>query len=309
MPSLNKVIYRAFEYTQNHKFLWFFGIFASGSAFFSLYKIFDFNFKGYITNTDPHAQYLYAHPGYLVLGIAGFVVLYLFLSGVTVFAKNAIIAAVLKYERRQKTSGKDAIIVASKNFKKTYFTTVSLNILLFFISAWLFLPGAYVYSQGFAFRGIALLGIGSIIFVPVFIIFSLMIVFANCFILAFGMKIKDAIASGFDLLAQHWTYALTLMCVLWLLYLLLFFATASLLGFIGILAYLLSVLVKSIVLPVLISFKILYIVLIGIVLVFVNTFLNTYTSIAWVMLFLDIVRSVPSAKIKKTHEEPIESVT
>ena len=308
MPSLNKVIYRAFEYTQNHKFLWFFGIFASGSAFFSLYKIFDFNFKGYITNTDPHAQYLYAHPGYMALGIIVFVILYLFLSGVTVFAKNAIIGAVLKFERRQKTSGKDAIVVAAKNFSRTYGTTIGLNVILFFISAWLFLPGAYVYSQGFAFRGIALLGIGSIIFVPVFVIFSLMTVFANCFILAYGMHIKDAVAAGFDLLVEHWTYALTLMCVLWLLYLLLFFATASLLGFIGILAYLLSVLVKSIVLPVLLSFKVLYVLLVGVVLVFVNTFLNTYTSIAWVILFLDIVRSVPSAKIQKTHEEPVESL-
>ena len=293
MLNLGDILKRSYFYTKNHTYLWFFGFFVSGSGLFGLSKIFDLNAKSFFKAENPHALYLFTHPERFAIVIIAFLFVFLGLTAISVFGRTAIISSAFEFEKKHDDNFWLAFKQSSMHFKNTYIASVILIAVIAFVGLWLFIPVTFVYTHGYEFRGIVLLLLAILIFAPIFAILSLVSIFANCFIVGYKMHILDAIKAGFDLLSHHWVDAVSLLFFLWLLYVLLFFVTASFLGFLGILAYGIAVLLKSLLIPVFLLLHALFVLAVALVLVIVNTFLNTYSNIVWTIFFIKVVKAAP----------------
>jgi|GEM_PF-2981587 len=290
-----KILTKALDYTKNHKFLWFFGFFLTGGGLLNFSRLTDFRRLSGDLNQSWH--FFSGHPVYLVFALIG-IILGLFVIFILIgISRSAVINATVRLERHdpQPIGFRSVLRHTRKYFFKVALISFFANLGIVIIFAWLFAPILYLIRQGLDLRAFFLALVGTSIFIPILIIVSMVNIFAANFVVAFDLHIREAIKSAFDIFVRFWDRAVSLLFILFVVYFLLFFFSADLVSLLGLLAFGLSVLIKS--LSAMVVFG-LFSGLVTAILIFIilsllviNAALNVFANIAWTLFFLEVVRA------------------
>ncbi|TSC65714.1 MAG: Uncharacterized protein G01um101477_371 [Candidatus Doudnabacteria bacterium Gr01-1014_77] len=291
MLSLSEILTRAYIYTKNHKSLWFFGFFLTGWGVMNFVRRVDLN-ADHLDRYYRHIlNYVTNHPLELVISIISLILLIVIASFVGAIARSSIIHAADLLDKEEPVTFRAVLKYATKSVWRVFFAGLFTNAVIIFFFAWLALPLWLVFKNGFELRGFILIVAALVIFIPIIIVLSLVNIFACCYIVIYKLKLKDAFASAFDLLAVFWQQVIALFVMLFVIYFFFFFFSATLVGFIGVLAYLPIILVKSLSLQWFAAIILALIVILSLALLLVNAILNVFTNFAWTIFFLDIVKA------------------
>jgi hypothetical protein len=299
MLKIPKILAQSYLYTKNHKFLWFFGFFLTGGGVFNFVRLANIESNGTLRNFDYFSAVLYAHPHYYFF----FPIIIIFFAAVLLLAalsRAAIINATVSLERKEPITLAMLFKKSQKKALRLAVISLVIDLAVLIILFWLLVPILFLMSKGYFFRGIILAFTALCIFVPLLAISFLENIFAAGFVTVFNMHPKQALKSSFDLFARFWSESIALLIILSIIYILLFFFSASILGFLGLLAYGLLILIKSlsVSLPLFLYSGIISAasVILVLALLFINATLNVFTNIAWTLFFLDAVKSKPLPK-------------
>src|SRR6476646_8306541 len=101
MPSLTNIFSKAFAYTKNHRFLWFFGFFMTSSAILNLVKFWDVDWSsaqknfmevGVLAQHNPRGFY------FMLAGVLVFIASILLIGAIS---KASIISATAALENKE----------------------------------------------------------------------------------------------------------------------------------------------------------------------------------------------------------------
>ncbi len=289
--KLTDIIYRAYEHTKNHKFLWFFGLFLSGWGTLNFIRSVNFNPEDIQQSLTGFWRTVTLHPGRLVSVVIGTVLISFGLFALGALARIAIIHSALHLERKEVITLRGVLKSTHKPLWRVFWAGFCTSILTFLIFAWIFAPIAYLFAIQMVFRGTLLSILGAAIFLPAAITLSLVNIFAACYMVVYDLKFWAAVRSAFDLFFTYWTKSLLLLFALAIIYFTLFYLSASLLGLVGLLALALAFLLKSVAAPLFFAVFTIIISLLVILLVSINAVLNTFTNFAWTIFFLRMVKA------------------
>ncbi|MBU6447633.1 hypothetical protein KGQ24_02220, partial [Patescibacteria group bacterium] len=281
---------KAYRHTKNHKFLWFFGLFLSGWGTMNFVRRVDFDVDRL------HSRYLHwlrfasNHPQNFIFVVIGILLAAFLLSALATIARATIIGSAYRVEQNKIATLSSAVKQANKHFWPVFWVGLFFEIAMLVIFCWLAVPLWFVFQQGSMSRGIVVLILALGIFVPIIIALSLINIFSACFVVIYDLKPIEAIKSGFDFFAVNWLQCMEIFVILFIIYFSLFFFSASLLGLLGLLAYGLAILVKSLSLAFFFVILSVFITAISLALLGINAVLNVFTNFAWTLLFLDLVR-------------------
>ncbi len=291
MLSLSEILTKAYRYTKNHRSLWFFGFFLTGWGVMNFVRRVDLNadhldrYYRYILN------YILNNPLELIFSIIGLVLVIALTSFVGALARASIIFAAEQLEHDETVNFRSALKHATKSVWQVFLAGLFTNAVIIFFFAWLALPLWLVFRNGFEYRGFILILGALLIFTPIIVVLSLVNIFACCYIVIYKLKVVQAFKSSFDLLAVFWQQVIALFVMLFVVYFFFFFLSAALFGFIGVLAYLPIILVKSLSLQWFAAIILALIIVLSFALLLVNAILNVFTNFAWTIFFLDIVKA------------------
>jgi len=291
MLSLSEILTKAYRYTKNHRSLWFFGFFLTGWGVMNFVRRVDLN----ADHLDVYYRYILDHilnnPLELIISVIGLVLIIALASFVGALARASIIFAAEQLEHDQAVNFRSALKHATKSVWQVFLAGLFTNAVIVFFFAWLALPLWLVFRNGFEYRGFILILGALLIFIPIIVVLSLVNIFACCYIVIYRLKVVQAFKSAFDLLAIFWQQVIALSVTLFVVYFFLFFLSAALFGFIGVLAYLPIILVKSLSLHWFAAIILALIIILSFALLLVNAILNVFTNFAWTIFFLDIVKA------------------
>jgi hypothetical protein len=299
MIDLAEILNKSYSYTKNHKFLWFFGFFLTGWGTLNFIRHVDLNPSALYLKFSYFGASVGDRPVILILTLIGSVLLIFGMTMLGAIARSVIIYTGLHVERKEEITANLALKHTQKALWRVFWVGVLTGLTMFAILSWLSFPLYLVFrNAGDQTSSIFLALIALAIFVPVIIILSLVNIFSACYIVVYDFKVLPAIKGSFDLLAGFWGKTMSLFTILFVVYVALFFFSATILGLFGFLAYGLSLLFKNLPASALSGILLLIISLFSFLLIFVNAVLNVFTNFAWTLFFLKIVK----AKLIKESE-------
>lgn len=291
MPNLIEILNKAFDYTKNHRFLWFFGFFLTGWGTLNFVRAVDFNADKLHGRWDHIVSLSYSRPWAMLLVVLGAGLILYGMSALATIARNAIIYSALHLERKEIVTFGGVLKNTRKSFWRVFLVGLIVDISMLFVLSWFAVPLWFVFREADQGRGIVVTMIALMIFIPIIVSVSLVNIFSACFIVVYDMKIAPAIKSAFDLYALFWEQSLQLFVILSLVYFFLFFFSASLLGLVAALAYGLGILLKSLSLPYISAILFLFISVLSFILLLINAVLNVFNNFAWTLFYLKIVKA------------------
>ncbi len=287
MPNLSEILSKAYTYTKNHKFLWFFGVFLTGWGVLNFVRHVDFDPATQLQNLMQIAEVAKGRPGFLFLSVVGALLVLVGMSILGAVARAMIIDTALHSERKNEVSLKLAIKRTDKKHWRVFWVGVFTSATMLFILSWLAVPLYFVFKGGADMRAVLLVLLAFAIFVPIIVILSLVNIFSACYIVVYDLKAIQAIRGSFDLLAGFWEKTVGLFVFLLLLYTILILFSATITGLGSLVVYNLFMFVQA--LPATIIFGILVVVT-SLLMILVNSVLNVFTNFAWTLFFLKIVK-------------------
>jgi hypothetical protein len=275
MPRLLEIISKAYSYTRNHKYLWFFGLFLTFCGALNFIRLIDWS--ALLTG-----EFVFL----LLLGLVT-----LFVSFILIFlaaiSRSVIIYTVLHLERKEDVSMKMALKDTKKHWSTVFLASLFIFSILLFIFSWLFLPVYLMHPTQDVYKPLLITLIGLAIFLPILVSLMLVNFFAACFIVVYNMSVWRSIQSAFDLFMRYWERMIGLFVFLVVIYLVLFSFSASLIGLCLLFAYQAQSLVQSLSIPLIIGIF----SLLSLSLLFANALVNVFTNVAWTLYFLKIVKA------------------
>ncbi|MDB4939783.1 MAG: hypothetical protein JWO40_208 [Candidatus Doudnabacteria bacterium] len=299
MNELAEILSKAYRYTRNHKFLWFFGFFLTGWGTLNFLRHIDFNIIKLLSQVDTVGDHLRPHPGVITAVLIGGTVLFFGITILGAIARTAIIYTGLHSERKEQIEPNVVLKKINRYFWRVFWLGLFTESFMLLVFSWLSIPLYFIFRGGSSpSNAVILTLLALVIFIPIIIILSLINIFSACYIVIYNLPILPAVKASFDLLAGFWEETMGLFIVLIIIYFSLFFFSAAVLGLFGALAYALASLLKNLPVHSISGILLLIISLISFVLIFVNALLNVFTNFAWTLFFMKIVK----AKLTKESE-------
>lgn len=225
----------------------------------------------------------------------------LFLGAVS---RAALIYAGLHLERKEEITFKGVIKNIRKHFFAVFRISLFTTVTILFVILAIFAPLAYFYRHGIGENGILIYGLGAALFSPIVVTLSLVNIFGACFVVVYDLKYDAALKSAFDLFFRFWEDSVSLLVALFTIYVLLFFCSAGVIGLAGALAYMLSILLKSLSVPLVlgaVGFVSTFLILLMLLL---NAIINVFTNLAWTLFFLRFVKAKELPKEEAAFIKP-----
>jgi hypothetical protein len=276
LELISRIIKKSYSYFKSHKFLWLFGIPFVG--FWSLY------FLKYVADH----QIVFGNV-YIRTGLAALLVFGAAFAGA--WFRSALIWTVFRLEGNQEVSLMTALKQSTKHIGTVLLSGAIVSLVMFLVVMWVSVPILLVFNRDLIFRAVLLGLVGLIIFLPVAITLSLVHIFTSCFRVIYGMKLKQAMQSAFDLLGSCWTSALHLYIGLGVVYVLLLSLSASALSAGGAIGFVIARVLGSLSLAAFFGIMVLFSIGLGLLLLACNALLNSFANISWTLFFLEHVNS------------------
>lgn len=276
MPRLQEIVIKAYTYTRNHKFLWFFGLFMLACGTLNFLRLVDFQI---------------AEPTGNVLVIISTIILLVIVVFLDAVSRSAIVHTTLFLERKKEVGMQLAMKNTSKHLRRVFFAGLLSLLFVLFIALSFALPLYYVFATADSLISLILL-FGAVFVGGSIVIATLLIhFFTVCFVVVYDLSLSRAFQSSTDLFIRYWERMIGLFLIVTFLYSILFLFSAGLLGLIHTFALPDQNLIKSIATPVSSIVWIVTAGLIAAILFFLNSLLNVFSTIAWTLFFLKIVKA------------------
>lgn len=276
MPRLQEIVIKAYTYTRNHKFLWFFGLFMLACGTLNFLRLVDFQ------TAEPTGNVL------VIISTIILLVIVVFLDAVS---RSAIVHTTLFLERKKEVGMQLAMKNTSKHLRRVFFAGLLSLLFVLFIALSFALPLYYVFATADSLISLILL-FGAVFVGGSIVIATLLIhFFTVCFVVVYDLSLSRAFQSSTDLFIRYWERMIGLFLIVTFLYSILFLFSAGLLGLIHTFALPDQNLIKSIATPVSSIVWIVTAGLIAAILFFLNSLLNVFSTIAWTLFFLKIVKA------------------
>ena len=276
MPRLQEIVIKAYTYTRNHKFLWFFGLFMLACGTLNFLRLVDFQ------TAEPTGNVL------VIISTVILLVIVVFLDAVS---RSAIVHTTLFLERKKEVGMQLTMKNTSKHLRRVFFAGLLSLLFVLFIALSFALPLYYVFATADSLISLILL-FGAVFVGGSIVIATLLIhFFTVCFVVVYDLSLSRAFQSSTDLFIRYWERMIGLFLIVTFLYSILFLFSAGLLGLIHTFALPDQNLIKSIATPVSSIVWIVTAGLIAAILFFLNSLLNVFSTIAWTLFFLKIVKA------------------
>ncbi len=211
-----EIVKKAYELTVKHSWLWVFGLFIGGTTGLN-FGVFNYFLPAYQaeqlsrlreigTNFLPR---LLAREELLIPVLAGVLFLALFLVLLSGLSKAAVIWATAKLDAPGAANSPPGEVNFRKSLRsgrRYLWQIVGLQVLVSAVFLLLFLvfagPVAYLFSAGASGKGLVLLLLGLLIFLPASVVFGFLHLYGPIFIVLYNSRIGEAIQYSFNLLRQ-----------------------------------------------------------------------------------------------------------
>lgn len=227
--------------------------------------------------------------------------LLLFLGAVS---RAALIYAGLHLERKEDITFKGVIKNVRKHFFAVFRISLFTTVIILLVILAIFAPIAYFYREGMGESGVLIYGLGAALFSPIVVTLSLVNIFGACFVVVYDLKYDAALKSAFDLFFRFWEDSVSLLVALFTIYVLLFFCSAGVIGLAGALAYMLSVLLKSLSVPLVLGAVGFVSTFLIVLMLLLNAIINVFTNLAWTLFFLRFVKAKELPKEEAAFIKP-----
>lgn len=329
MFSYRVALKKAFEVVWSHKYLWFFGFFATFLAggehfnlafgrinqamfkehiFFNLGKALDNKFVSpnvlidfqVAFQNDPATAFSTVVFLLILLVVFAFFVWLVVASEIALINNSAVII-----KKGRKTSIQEGVNASFSNFWSVLATNLIGRLFILFLLTFTALPIVFLSHQSSLVQDLLYILL-FILFMPVAMIIGLMIKYASSFMVISGKKFIPAIESAWDLFLKNWLVsiesafiilfinAIICLCVFLLL---LIIATPYLF-----VSYILAALLSGVVLP---AATFSFMLSIGVVLgvfsvVIIGSVLTSFRTVAWTNIFLELTsKRSPISKLMR----------
>lgn len=284
---LSRIIKKSYSYIKSHKFLWLFGIPFIGTWIFYILKYaVDHNIV--ITSS--------------VFSTVSVALLILLAAILGAWFRSALVWTVFRLESDQEVSLVTSLKQNVKHIGTVLYSGALTSLVMFLVVIWVVFPIFLVFNRDLIFRAVLLGVVGLVIFLPVAIVLSLVHIFTSCFRVVYGLKLKQAMQSAFDLLGTCWAAALQLYIGLAIVYILILSLSASALSAGGAIGFVAARFLGSLSLSAFFGIIVLFSVGLVILLLACNAILNSFANVSWTLFFLEHVNS------KNIKEEPKKAV-
>ncbi len=287
---------RAWHITFKYKFLWLFGLFLGISANFTGGTNYNFE-KEESTEVYKNLQNFLAE-NFIWLIVLSSILLALFLIFIflRIASEGALISSINQVEEKEEINLARSFKLGLHYFWKILAIKFLFGFSLFVAFIIIGAPTAILFILNMPLRGFVLLLLGLIIFIPLFIIFSFIIIFSLRFAVIKKQRVIKAIKSGFKIFRENIGPTLitflilfginavtSIILILFFLFLILIFGVPSLiLG--GVLYSTFGLIIPII----LLYFGVLIFISTSFL---INAILNTYNSALWTLTFRKIVKN------------------
>ena len=261
MFSYKKIFKQAFQITGQHKFLWIFGLFLLfGNVLNFLASWFD----------QSQIQIKISNLGYTILFLVSVLVIVLFFR-----SKAALIIAIKAIIDKEPTSAGKAFSVSQLFFSRILGISVIVELALGVLLAILASPISFMFDHHFITRGIILIALGLIIFIPTAVVGTLLNALVPMFVVIYDQTFREAVNRSFEMISEKWLTLLGIGFVLFVIEILAFFLLLPIV-FLWNLPYHREGLILSI---------------IGLVLfVLLQSLIAVFQQSAWVLAFLELIK-------------------
>lgn len=302
--SLKDIVIGAYQHTRNHKFLWFFGFFLAGGGVMNFTNNLDIDLQDMVEKSNFLFSTFQNNPARSVALLFGALLIIGILLFLGAISRAALIYSGLHLERKEEIT----FIGVLKNVRKHFFAVFRLSmfttVVILFVLLAIFAPLAYFYRHGIGENGVLLYGLGAALFSPIVITLSLVNIFGACFVVVYDLKYDAALKSAFDLFFRFWEDSISLLVALFTVYVLLFFCSAGVIGLAGALAYMLSILLKSLSVPFVLGAVGFISTFLIVAMLVLNAIINVFTNLAWTLFFLRFVKAKELPKEEAAFIKP-----
>ena len=329
MVLYRTILKRAWENTWQHKYLWFFGLFAAllgnggelelifrgfnepnqGGLYAGMKRIIETGFfskgtvnnMGHMAQEDPFSLFLALTVLFVIL------VLSLFLLWLSITSQAAIVHNTAKVKHDKKHDFKDGVLTGMKKF----WPVLSLNVIFRFSAAVIFLIiGLPLLLEMFRNPGVTngWYIIMFIIFIPLSLMLSFLIKYSIAFTVIKNQNVAQAIKSGWNLFKNNWLISIEMAIVL--------FFINFIVGLLAILLFLIMA-VPFLFIILMFSKMVFYfnfwfiiisaIILFLIMIIFVGAMLSTFQISSWTYLFMELNGKGGVSKISRIFDKKIKS--
>lgn len=296
MFSLFGLLNKAFDYTKNHKILWFFGFFLTSWGGLSFLRRIDFRAERFWYNFNNFEQHLANNPTYyLLIGLAGLCALLLAFY-VGAIARAILIDAATSLEEKKIFTLAESVKRTKNKYTRLFVLSLAMNATMLIIFVALFAPLSIAFSRGLINQTILLSLAALAIYLPLVITISLVNIFASCYIVIFDLGIMKAVRAAFDLIGNFFDKVLALFLVLTVIYAISFIFSFMLLGTVSGLIYFLGFNLKTLAISSFFGIIVAVLVILALTLILINAILNAFTNISWTLFFHQIIKAERFAK-------------
>jgi len=233
-----EILKKSLAITWRHKYLWFFGLFASllsgaGRYNMSFSKANEDWSNNYFANfarlikegmlngsSLPNLGMLFKQDPvsatiYIVFSLI-IIVLSLFLLWLVIVSQIGLIsnaAKIIKNNKGKKTTIREGVDAGTKNFWSVLGLNLSINVLIYFIAILIGLPLIFITARSGGNVDL-LYFIMFIIFVPLALILSFLLKYAVCFIVIKGKNFIDSFVAAWKLFVKNWLISIEMAFIL-----------------------------------------------------------------------------------------------
>ncbi len=299
-----KILKQAYQLTKTHKFLWLFGLFLFWGNAFNL------SFSLHNNNSDPNSQkyadqatqWLQAHTA--AANWIGLGVLFLFFVLVILyfwFRAGLLVAAKAVIEKKE-TSFRQAFKAGGMFYRRILWTSILVSLGLFALGFILATPTLYLLSAGLTGRGIILVIIGLVIFLPVLIAALFTSILAPIFIVYYDQRIDEALKNSLDLVTKYWPQLMLFGLFLAVIFMVTMIVLSVILGVFVLFAVMAYHKVSS---PAGLIFAAIPILIGALGSIIVLAAFTVFQQLSWVLVFEELIRPV---KVEEEKTVPLPEV-
>src|SRR6266403_794472 len=100
--NLFATVTKAYKYTKNHRFLWFFGLFLTGGGIWNGTRYFNVDLNNFGNNWFEFSNFVHLNPKYFVMLLLALLLSTFAFTIASAISRAAIIAATVDVERKEK---------------------------------------------------------------------------------------------------------------------------------------------------------------------------------------------------------------
>ncbi len=212
MPSQNinylKIVHNAWRITWKHKYLWWFGFFASamnvGNAFFYIFV----GGKEENKDLDQKINSLAKQPEWIAIAILALLIFYLAFFLIQALAQGSLLASIGKISRKEPANFKTALRDGKTYFWKVFLIRLLIGLSMFCVGVLLFTPVIILLYLNANFVAILLIFLALFILIPISFLALFLEIYSLIYAVLGNLSLRYSVENAYLILRKNLTPSL-----------------------------------------------------------------------------------------------------